>query len=184
MTEPEEQLDTNELMTAHEAAELLGVSQRSIYTYIETGDLHAGRIGTFFILRRSEVLAYQPRGAGRKRAAEPIWRKPSSPALLLTITVPILPGKQWQDIDPRIEEIRQGKLPFPGMVFRCLAHNQNEGLEMALIWKPTAFLHCIEERQAVLAALFARMKECLNLFDWDALTYKESPVDMLASTSI
>src|SRR6266567_1402485 len=112
MIEPDEQLDANELITAYEAAKLLGVSQRSIYTYIQAGDLHVGRIGTFVILRRSDVLAYRPKGAGCKRRTEPVWRKPSSPALLLTITVPILPEKQWQELDPLLEEVRTGGLPF------------------------------------------------------------------------
>jgi excisionase family DNA binding protein len=180
MIDSMEKLDTNEYITAQEAAKLLGVSPRSIYTYIQAGNLDVMRVGTFFILRRSDVLSYQLKGAGRKRMGEPKWRRPSRPALKMTIKVPLLPGRQWQELDPLLEKVRTGQYSFPGMILRLLGRNQNDELQIDLIWKPAAFLQCEEARETALATLFEEVKGYLDLLDWGAMRYEECQLLLLA----
>jgi hypothetical protein len=66
------------------------------------------------------------------------------------------------------------------MILRLLGRNQNDELQIDLIWKPSAFLQCTEEREAALATLFDGVKEYRNLLDWEKMTYKECQLLLLA----
>lgn len=45
MIESQEKIDWSNCISAHEAADLLGVSHRSIYTRLEARGLEGGRVG-------------------------------------------------------------------------------------------------------------------------------------------
>lgn len=176
-----DRVDAHDYLSVREAATLLGVSPRAIYTYIQSGSLDVIRVGgRTVVLRKSDVLAYQRSGPGRKRRSDPVWRRSSHPALLITVTVPILAGRQWEEVDPHIEAVRKGQQVPPG-VTRCgLACNQNEELELVLVCRATVLPPCAEERDAALRALLQTLKEYLNVFDWDIMTYTESRLLLVA----
>src|SRR6266702_2013086 len=97
-----DKFDANEYLSAREAATLLGVSPRAIYSYVQSGGLDAIRVGgRVVVLRKSDVLAFQRRGPGRKRRSDPVWRRTSHSSLLITVTVPIRPEWQWEEVHPR-----------------------------------------------------------------------------------
>jgi excisionase family DNA binding protein len=54
---------TDRLLTVHEVAGIMRVSNMTVYRLIRAGDLRAARVGRGYRIRESEVDAYLNRGA-------------------------------------------------------------------------------------------------------------------------
>jgi excisionase family DNA binding protein len=54
---------TDRLLTVHEVAAIMRVSNMTVYRLIRAGDLKAARVGRGYRIRESEVDAYLDRGA-------------------------------------------------------------------------------------------------------------------------
>lgn len=55
----------DELLTVAQAARALGVNRWRVHQLIRAGRLPAERLGSVLVVRRTDVLAYQPRPPGR-----------------------------------------------------------------------------------------------------------------------
>lgn len=53
------------LLTLPEVAELLGVSRVAVYGAVKAGKLPARRVGKLWVVRESDVRAYEPRAYPR-----------------------------------------------------------------------------------------------------------------------
>src|SRR5258708_20793602 len=82
-------------LPVREAAEIMGISTRSVYGYIEDGKIPAYRIGSMFVVESEHVHNYERQAVGRRRTRIPIWHIP--PALnaqyLTSISVRIRQGQ-------------------------------------------------------------------------------------------
>ena len=169
-----------ECVTIQEAANMMGVSERTIYFYIEDGSLPAFRLGKCTVLRKGDVDTYQRKAPGRLRIRTPAWHTPpvNNPAHLTTITVQILPG-QNERLESRLNEIRQqGTHAFPGTARRYITRSllDPNRVQVLLIWRGTV-LPTEEERGAALAAFRA---ELADLLDWQTACTRESRLLLLA----
>jgi excisionase family DNA binding protein len=55
---------TDRLLTVHEVAGIMRVSNMTVYRLIRAGELRAARVGRGYRIRESEVDAYLDRGVG------------------------------------------------------------------------------------------------------------------------
>ena len=58
------------LLTTQEVADHLGLTQRTIYTYIQSGSLRAIKIGREWRIKESELEAFISRGSGEIKDKE------------------------------------------------------------------------------------------------------------------
>lgn len=164
-------------VTVREAASIIGVSERTIYSYLEMGKLAGERIGQTIVLRKELVRRYRRPGVGRPRTRTPIWRLPVVTNLpyLLHITVR-LRGETGQDerLAQRLAQIRTAQHHMiPGTVARYLARSTNhaETIQIVLVWRSQT-LPPEAERAAALQALRADLDD---LLDWESACSLEGP---------
>ena len=58
------------LLTTQEIADYLGLTQRTIYTYIQSGSLRAVKVGREWRIKESELEAFINRGNGEIKDKE------------------------------------------------------------------------------------------------------------------
>ena len=106
------ELSLPEYISVHEAATIMGLSERSVYGYIEHGKLPSTKTEVSLRVRLEDVIAFQRKGPGKPRTHIPGWRLPPEPnALSLTmITVRVHPG-QRKNFTERLIEMYQEKNP-------------------------------------------------------------------------
>ena len=163
-------------LSVKEAARLLGVSERSVYGYLESGKLPGARIGSIIVVEMESVCNYRRRAPGRVRTKSPVWRVPPEHNLqfLTTITVPLRPG-QGAQLEEKLREMRAtGKHLLPGTSARYIVRGKEDTdeVQILLIWR-SATLPPDEEREAALAALRADLAEVLA---WETASSQESQV--------
>jgi excisionase family DNA binding protein len=167
-------------LSVKEAANLIGVSARCVYNYIESGRLPAVRVGSMTAVEEEAVRNYRRRPVGRLRTRTPVWHVPPANNLqyLTTISVRIRQGQSGQ-LDRKLAEIRlAGKHLLPGTAARYIARSQNspDDVQIVLIWR-SAVMPPAEEREAALATLRADLADIL---DWETAIHKEGQVMMHA----
>jgi excisionase family DNA binding protein len=167
-------------LSVKEAARLLGVSERSVYGYIESGKIPAARIGHLLVVPAEQVSAYQRKAPGRLRTNTPVWHVPPLNNLqyLTSITVKIRQG-QGAQLEQKLNEIRvSGKHLLPCTAARYIVRSRDkpDEVEIVLIWR-SAIMPPTDKREAALAALRADLIEILA---WETSIYRESQVIMHA----
>lgn len=163
-------------LSVREAAGIIGVSERSVYGYIEAGKLPGARIGNIIVVEAEPVYNYQRMPPGRLRVRPPSWHIPplKNSQYLTTIRVRVRPG-QSSALDQKLAEIRAArKHLLPGTTARYIGRSQLDPNEMViiLVWR-SATMPAEEERVAALAALQADLAEVLA---WETATEKEGQV--------
>lgn len=66
---PEEPFSPSDWISQAEAAKLRGVSRQAIAKLVRSGRLTSFVIGGHILVRRADILAFQPRPAGRPRSS-------------------------------------------------------------------------------------------------------------------
>lgn len=173
---PLKRIQNRQYLSIREAAQRLGVSQRSVYGYIASGKLPGERIGQRMVVRRETVETYQRPAVGRPRTRTPLWRVSvaTNVQYLLSISVRLRPGQE-QPFQQKLAEIRlQRHHPIPGTVARYISRASSvpEAIRIVLVWRQR-LMPPEEERQAALAALRADLSEML---DWETATSFEGVV--------
>jgi excisionase family DNA binding protein len=163
-------------LSVKETAQLIGVSERTIYGYVEAGKLPASRIGTLTVIDSESAHRYQRRAPGRMRIRVPAWHVPpeNNQLVLTTITVRLRPG-QGERLMERLRELRvKGRHLLPGTAARYIARSQEDAddLQIVLLWRG-ALLPSEDQRTQALAALAA---DFADLLDWEQATVQERPV--------
>src|SRR5256885_16065036 len=87
-----------------QAAEMLGITDKRVYRYIDLGRLPAYKSGGVFLLAEEDVRQFKLNPPGRTRAEPPRWRgyNPRSNVLATEIQVPVRAGQQ----DKRAEKLK------------------------------------------------------------------------------
>lgn len=165
-----------EYITIAEAAELLGVQTRSVYCYLEDGNLTGVRVGRATMLRKVDVLGFQRRAPGRTRINTPPWHVPPMQNLpyLTTITVRIRAGQEAK-LESRLHALRDARTHWlPGTAARYIARDQQhpEVVQIVFIWRG-ATMPPEEEEQAALAAFQADLAEVL---EWETASWNHASV--------
>ena len=154
-------------MTVQEAAEYLGVSDRTVYGYIDEGRLAAVRVGGGLAVEERAVKDFQRQATGRPRTRQPIWRLPvGKNRQYLSIIFARIRAGQEKRFDAKLEEIRAGeKHLLPGTVARYIARSEEkpEDVQIVLVWRSTV-MPSDPERESALNALRA---ELADILDWE-----------------
>lgn len=159
-----------------EAAALLGVTERSVYSYVEDGSLIGFRIENRTLLRREDVLTYRRKPAGRARTRTPPWRQaPTNNQLsLTTITVRVYP-EQRERLERKLLDIRDRcKHCFPGTAARyivCDRQHPSE-IQILLFWR-NIVMPPEKEWQEALAAFCSDLAEVCA---WETAELKDECV--------
>jgi excisionase family DNA binding protein len=168
-------------LTAREVAKILGVSPRSVYTYIKTDKLPAVQIGKTIIVPVDGLAAFQRSSVGRKRTQTPQWHIPAvgNTQYLTTMMVQVRQG-QNENLERKLDEFRiDHKHPLPGTVNRYITRLKHDPqlVQIVLIWRAQV-MPPEEEREAALAALWADLAGVLM---WETVCCLEGQVVLHAS---
>jgi excisionase family DNA binding protein len=171
---------TPEFLSVREAAQIMGVSERSVYGYIATGRIQGFRAGNMMVVRTEVARQYRRQAPGRVRVNTPPWHVPPINNLeyLTDITVQIRQG-QSELFEQKLGEMRAaGKHLLPGTAARYIVRGQNnpDEVQIMLVWRH-ASMPPEEVREAALAALCA---DFADILDWETAVYKEGKVVMHA----
>src|SRR5260370_22671961 len=103
-----------------QAAEMLGITDKHVYRYIDLGRLPAFKSGGVFLLPEEEVKRFKLNPPGRTRRDPPQWRMYNmrSKTFATNIRVQVRSGQHNQLID-KLAAIQNAKRhTFPGTVAR------------------------------------------------------------------
>lgn len=64
-------MNSNELLTIEEVAKMVRVSERTIYNWAQKGEIPAGRLGTAWRFRKSEIIAWIDKQLKSKKKSVP-----------------------------------------------------------------------------------------------------------------
>jgi excisionase family DNA binding protein len=164
------------LLSIAEAARRLGVSERTVYGYLEQGKLTRVWVEGLSMLLAAEVASFRRRAPGRVRTVAPRWRLPpeNNPMYLTTIHVRVRPDGEAQ-LEEIIEAFRvAGKHQLEGTSARYIGRVQGDPtmVIMLLLWRG-ASLPPDELRQRSIEAFSADLSQAL---DWSTAEIVERRV--------
>jgi excisionase family DNA binding protein len=154
-----------------QAAEMLGITDKRVYRYIDLGRLPAYKSGGIFLLAEEDVRQFKLNPPGRTRTIPPRWRvyNTRSKVLATEIEVPVRSGQQ-NKLVKKLAEIQQAnRHPLPGTIARYFIRG-NPALtvvHMFLVWKDTEMPdESIRERN-----LKALQDELADVLEWEQAEY-------------
>lgn len=161
-----------------EAAQMLGLSHKTVYQYVAEGRLPGVRAGDIILIAVEAVKNFKPNLSGRPRTTIPLWRiSPEENRLLSTlIRVQIRKGRR-EELPELLEKIRHSKHHlFPGTVARYIIGSEShpEEVQILLVWRSTVMPDestrekALEEFRRVLA----------DVLDWETAQYERGSVLM------
>lgn len=165
-----------EYLSIKEAAQILGVSSRSVYGYVGDGRLKGTHIGKFLAVRKGDVRGFRRRSPGKIRRKAPRWRLPpaTNRARATTIVARVRPGQGKILEEKTAEWRRERKHALEGTSARYVVRDQAnpEEIDIVLIWRKLA-MPALACREAALAALKEDLAEVL---EWEEAIVKEGMV--------
>lgn len=163
-------------VSVKEAAQHLGISERSVYAYLETKRLAGGRIGKFTVVQAEGLAHFETKAPGRVRTDFPRWRRPArkNRLYITTITVRVRAGQDDVLRDKLTDICKTGRHVFAGTTTRYIVQNQQvaDEIDIVLIWR-SAMLPPGEVREAAFDALHLELAEVV---EWSSATRKEGLV--------
>jgi excisionase family DNA binding protein len=178
MNENDELPKLPEYVSIKEAADMLNLSDKRVYSYVEDRRIKAVRAGNTIMIPITEIENFQFRASGRPRTTIPAWHiaKKENTLFALSIEVQVRKGQE-RHLASRLEEIRRSKeFTFPGTVARYLMADEQkpERVEMVLIWKKSIMPAEAEREQAL-----ENFRHALDdVFDWSTARYRYDKVYM------
>ncbi len=160
-----------------EAAKMLGISDKTVYYYVDQKRLPAVRAGNILLISTEEIENFKLKSVGRPRTSTPSWRISVKDNQLLAILISVsIRTEQKIDITKRLEEIRRGQHNFPGTVARYIMGKavSPPKLEILLIWKSSVMPNEAERERE----LEAFRQVLADVVDWDTARYEEDVVYM------
>lgn len=161
-----------------EAAQLLGISDKRVYEYVDQGRLPSMWAADVIMIPVEAVQKFERRSAGRPRKSIPAWRISSgdNAQFVTRITVQVHPSQQ-HTLMQKLEEIRQAGLhTFPGTIARSIAASETipGQIEISLTWRGAVMPDEVEREQA----LEAFQRAFSGILDWDTAHYYHSQILM------
>lgn len=163
-------------VSVKEAAEMLKVSDKMVYFYVENKRLGAVRASNLLLIPIAEIEKFEQKSVGRPRTKTPTWRKSSKDnALFMTsIRVQVYADKRG-GLSERLDEIRRiGSYDFPGTIARYIIEYEtpSEGIEILLIWKMGTAMDEDSRETA-----FNQFRQKLSdILDWNTAQYEHGDI--------
>ena len=122
-----------------QAADMLGITDKRVYRYIDLGRLPAYKSGGAFLLAEEDVRHFKLNPPGRTRTGPPQWRVPNerSRVLATDIAVQVRDGQQHQLVE-RLKAIQKANQhTFPDTIARYIVKGNEEltTIHLFLVWK-------------------------------------------------
>jgi excisionase family DNA binding protein len=165
-------------VSVKEAAEMLGLSPRTVYDYIEEGRLPSARLADVIAISREEIRKFKREPSGRPRKNTPLWHISSgdNTQFMSLISVQVRAGQRDVFLQ-RLEEFRKKKQHlFPGTVMRSIAagDDSSERVFLLLVWRGTV----IPDEMTREVALEAFQHSLDDVVDWSTAQHEYGPVLM------
>ena len=154
-----------------QAAEMLGITDKRVYRYIDLGRLPAYKSGGVFLLAEEDIRQFRLNPPGRTRTVPPRWRiyNTRSKVLATEIQVPVSPGQQKKLVEKLAEIQVANRHTFPGTIARYVIKGNLEltSLHFFLVWKDTEMPdEPMRER-----SLKSLQNELSDVLDWKRAEY-------------
>lgn len=154
-----------------QAAEMLGITDKRIYRYIDLGRLPAYKAGGVFFLAEQDVKQFKLNPPGRARAVPPRWRTYHTRSKILTteIHVDVRTG-QHDRLRAKLAEIQNAnRHTFPGTIARYMVAEDSAftALHCFFVWKDTD----MPDEAARQQQLRALQEELAEVLDWEHARY-------------
>jgi excisionase family DNA binding protein len=169
-----------EYVSIKDAAKILGVSDKRVYSYVEDGRLPAVRAAHVIMIPLEEVKKFKPKISGRPRKNTPLWR--TSPADNMQFTTSIyvqIRTNQRENFQQKLQRIKQAQEHiFPGTIARYIIGSTTRpmAVEILLIWRSTAVPNIAAREQS----LEAFRQALADVVDWTTAQYNDGEVFMHA----
>jgi len=158
-------------LSIKQAAQMLGITDKRVYRYIEIGRLPAFKASGVFLLAEEDVKQFKLNPPGRIRTSPPRWRVYSSRSKVLAteIQVHVREGKQAELLEKVNAIQKANRHTFPGTIARYLITGDEalSSVHFVLIWKDTE-MPDETTRQHDLEAL---QEELAEVIDWETALY-------------
>ncbi len=150
-----------------QAAQMLGITDKRVYRYIEIGRLPAFKASGVFLLAEEDVKQFKLNPPGRIRTSPPPWRMYSSRSKVLSteIRVQVRAGKQTELLE-KLHAIQvANRHTFPGTIARYLIKGDEAltSVQLVLLWKDTE----MPDETARQHELEALQEELAEVIDWE-----------------
>ena len=167
-------------ISVKEAAEILDVSDKMIYFYIESKRLHAVRASNILLIPTEELESFKQKSVGRPRTKTPAWKTSSKDNTLFVVSINVqVQTGQHNNLMERLKDIkREGLHTFPGTVSRYIIgyESASERMEILLIWKTSVAPSESTRKQAL-----EEFRQALaDVVDWTTARYDDGTVFMHA----
>jgi excisionase family DNA binding protein len=154
-----------------QAAQMLGITDKRVYRYIDLGRLPAYKSGGVFLLAEEDVRQFKLHPPGRTRTTPPPWRayNTRSKVLVTEFRVPIRAGEQ-ERLAEKLSDMQKANLhTFPGTIARYVVTEgpESTSLQFFLVWKDTE-MPDDPTRERGLKAL---KEELLDVLEWERAEY-------------
>jgi excisionase family DNA binding protein len=161
-----------------EAAEILGVSDKRVYEYVDEGRLPSMWAADVIVIPLDEVKKFKRRASGRPRKSIPPWRISSgeNTQYMTSIVVQVQSGKQ-DALTQKLDEVRQqGQHFFPGTVARFIVESETMSgqVMIILVWRSTVMPLDASREQS----LEAFRQALADVLDWSTAEYNNGKVLM------
>ncbi len=168
----------SEYATVKEAAEILNISDKMVYFYIENRRLRAVRASNLLLIPLVELENFKQKSVGRPRTKTPAWRISSKDNALFVTAIRVqIRAEQQDQLQKKLEHMRrEGLHDFPGTIARYIIGYEKspDKLEILLIWK-TSVTPAESAREEVLEAFRQALTDVL---DWNTAEYDDGTVFM------
>jgi excisionase family DNA binding protein len=159
-----------------EAAKILGISEKTVYFYVNNKRLPAQWVADVLVIPLEEVKKFRLKPAGRPRKSTPSWLMSMGDNTLskLSIQVQLRPG-QRDAFMKRLAEIRKSQQHiFPGTIERYIAESKisPQLIEIQLTWRTAT----MPDDQAREQALEGFRQSLADVLDWSTARYNSSTV--------
>jgi excisionase family DNA binding protein len=150
-----------------QAAEMLGITDKRVYRYIDRGRLPAFKSGGVFLLAEEEVKRFKLNPPGRVRREPPPWRVYSMRSSVLTtdIYARVHTGEQARLIEKLQAIQQQNHHPFPGTIARYATKGDADftTIHFFFVWRDTEMPdEHVREQQ-----MTAFQEELADVVEWE-----------------
>jgi excisionase family DNA binding protein len=156
--------DLSDYVTVKQAAEMLGITDKRLYKYIENRELEASKPGRDYLIKKEDVLKLPLKSAGRPREKVPRWNRYRDSKLLITEIHATVPADRLEQFREKIEAIRsKQRHTFARSIARYIVEDRanQHNITIWLLWKDTE-LPGEEQRRRDLDAFKAEMRDVLT----------------------
>ena len=155
-----------------QAAEMLGITDKRVYRYIDLGRLTAFKSGGVFLLPEEEVKRFKLNPPGRTRSAPPPWRtyNPRSTVFATEIEVQVREGQQKRLVE-KLNTLQQERgHTFPGTVARYAVKRDPDltQIHFFFVWKDSDMPDAATRQQH----LTQFQDDFADVLDWETAHYR------------